>query len=121
MMGLDSQAQKARRDTNIRDQKAGRGAENQNLGAGHRQEERKMDGGCVIDINRRRRGDSEGEMWENIYSPCVESGQKTRGKRQRDETQRVSGWNKMKIEEEKEAGRQGKDRKECRRCREGGV
>ena len=82
-MGIDSQAQKARRDTNTRDQKAGRGAENQNLGAGHRQEERKMDCGCVIDINRRR-GDWKGEMWENVYSPYVESGQKTRGKRQRD-------------------------------------
>ena len=42
-----------------------------------------MDCGCVIDINRRR-GDWEGEMWENVYSPYVESGQKTRGKRQRD-------------------------------------
>lgn len=44
-----------------------------------------MDSGHVIDINRRRRGDSEGGgRWDNVYFLCVKSGQKTRGKRQRD-------------------------------------
>jgi len=61
-------------------------------GWGHKQEERKMDGGHVIDINRRRRGDSEGgRRWDNVYSLCVRSGQKTRGKRQRDMRPKESG------------------------------
>ena len=47
---------KGGRDTNTNGRKAERGPENQNLGAGHRQEERKMDGGHVTDINRSSEG-----------------------------------------------------------------
>ena len=44
-----------------------------------------MDSGHAIDINRRRRGDSEGGgRWDNVYSLCVRRRQKIRGKRQRD-------------------------------------
>ena len=92
MMGKDREAPKGGRDTNTNGKKAERGTENQNLGVVHRQEERKTDGGHVIDINRRRRGDSEGgRRWDNVYSLCVRSGQKTRGKRQRDMRPKESG------------------------------
>ena len=52
--------------------KAERGTENQNLGVVHRQEERKTDGGHVIDINRRRRRELRRRktMGECLFSLC---------------------------------------------------
>ena len=72
MMGKDREALKGGRNTNTLGKKEEKGTENQNLQAGYRQGERKINAGSIIDISgRRRRGLSRRKKVGNRFFFCL--------------------------------------------------